>query len=97
MLRQTGMTPVVPEGGYFMIVDVTALNKDLSHMGDDEPYDYKFVKWMIKEKKLAAIPVTAFVGEDSVKQFEKYIRLCFIKQESTLDAAETVLKSWNKC
>lgn len=96
MLRQTGMTPVVPEGGYFMIVDVTALNQDLSHMGDDEPYDYKFVKWMIKEKKLAAIPVTAFVGEDSVKQFEKYIRLCFIKQESTLDAAEAILKSWNK-
>lgn len=71
-------------------------------MGGEEPYDYKFVKWMIKEKvlsffnfrdnrtkhinfflfffkKLAAIPVTAFVGEDSVKQFEKYIRLCFIK------------------
>ncbi|XP_058634400.1 kynurenine--oxoglutarate transaminase 3 isoform X2 [Onychostoma macrolepis] len=96
MLRQTGMTPVVPEGGYFMIVDVTALNQDLSHMGDDEPYDYKFVKWMIKEKKLAAIPVTAFVGEDSVKEFEKYIRLCFIKQESTLDAAEAILKSWNK-
>ncbi|XP_073707620.1 kynurenine--oxoglutarate transaminase 3 isoform X2 [Garra rufa] len=96
MLRQTGMTPVVPEGGYFMIVDVTALNQDLSHMGDDEAYDYKFVKWMIKEKKLAAIPVTAFVGEASVKQFEKYIRLCFIKQESTLDAAEAILKSWNK-
>ncbi|NP_956638.2 kynurenine--oxoglutarate transaminase 3 [Danio rerio] len=96
MLAQTGMTPVVPEGGYFMIVDVTALNQDLTHMGDDEPYDYKFVKWMIKEKKLAAIPVTAFVGEDSVKQFEKYIRLCFIKQESTLDAAEAILKNWNK-
>ncbi|XP_077054998.1 kynurenine--oxoglutarate transaminase 3 isoform X1 [Siphateles boraxobius] len=96
MLRQIGMTPVVPEGGYFMIVDVTALNQDLSHMGDEEPYDYKFVKWMIKEKKLAAIPVTAFVGEDSVKQFEKYIRLCFIKQDSTLDAAEAILKSWNK-
>lgn len=27
MLRQTGMIPVVPEGGYFMIVDVTALSK----------------------------------------------------------------------
>ncbi|XP_051752943.1 kynurenine--oxoglutarate transaminase 3 isoform X1 [Ctenopharyngodon idella] len=94
MLRQIGMTPVVPEGGYFMIVDVTALNQDLSHMGDEEPYDYRFIKWMIKEKKLAAIPVTAFVGEDSVKQFEKYIRLCFIKQDSTLDAAEAILKSW---
>lgn len=96
MLAQTGMTPVVPEGGYFMIADVTALNHDLTHVGDDEPYDYKFVKWMIKEKKLAAIPVTAFVGEDSVKQFEKYIRFCFIKQESTLDAAEAILKNWNK-
>lgn len=29
MLRQTGMTPVLPEGGYFMIVDVTALSKCL--------------------------------------------------------------------
>ncbi|XP_009300661.1 kynurenine--oxoglutarate transaminase 3 [Danio rerio] len=96
IFAQNGMTPVVPEGGYFMIVDVTALNQDLTHMGDDEPYDYKFVKWMITEKKLAAIPVSAFVGKDSVKQFEKYIRLCFIKQESTLDAAEAILKNWNK-
>lgn len=96
ILRDAGMSPVIPEGGYFMIVDVTALNKDLSHIEDDEPYDYKFVKWMIKEKKLAAIPVTAFCGEASKKQFEKYIRLCFIKQDTTLDAAEVILKNWNK-
>ncbi|KAL2090343.1 hypothetical protein ACEWY4_015031 [Coilia grayii] len=96
ILRSVGMTPVVPEGGYFMIVDVTALNQDLSHMEGDEAYDYKFIKWMIKEKKLAAIPVTAFCGDDSRKQFEKYIRLCFIKQDSTLDAAEGILKNWNK-
>ncbi|XP_056132583.1 kynurenine--oxoglutarate transaminase 3-like [Lampris incognitus] len=96
ILQEAGMSPVIPEGGYFMIVDVTALNEDLSHMADDEAYDYKFVKWMIKEKKLAAIPVTAFCGEASTKQFEKYIRLCFIKQESTLDAAETILRNWKK-
>ncbi|KAM7388719.1 hypothetical protein PAMP_024876 [Pampus punctatissimus] len=96
ILQEVGMTPVIPEGGYFMLVDVTALNQDLSHMVDDEAYDYKFVKWMIKEKKLAAIPVTAFVGDESRKEFEKYIRLCFIKQDSTLDAAENILKNWNK-
>ncbi|XP_036426325.1 kynurenine--oxoglutarate transaminase 3-like isoform X2 [Colossoma macropomum] len=96
VLKQAGMNPVVPEGGYFMIADVTALNQDLSHVEDDEPYDYKFVKWMIKEKKLAAIPMTAFCGEESIKHFEKYIRLCFIKQDSTLDAAEAILKNWNK-
>ncbi|XP_015226582.1 PREDICTED: kynurenine--oxoglutarate transaminase 3-like [Cyprinodon variegatus] len=71
-------------------------HQDLSHMADDEAYDYKFVKWMIKEKKLAAIPVTAFVGEESKKQFEKYIRLCFIKEDSTLEAAGKILKNWSK-
>ncbi|XP_043984524.1 kynurenine--oxoglutarate transaminase 3-like [Gambusia affinis] len=96
ILQEAGMTPIIPEGGYFMLVDVTPLNQDLSHMGDDEAYDYKFVKWMIKEKKLAAIPVTAFVGEDSKEQFEKYIRLCFIKEASTLEAAGNILKNWGK-
>ncbi|KAM9761370.1 kynurenine--oxoglutarate transaminase 3-like isoform 4-T4 [Menidia menidia] len=96
ILQDAGMTPVIPEGGYFMLVDVTSLNQDLSQMVDDEAYDYKFVKWMIKEKKLAAIPVTAFIGEDSKKHFEKYIRLCFIKQDSTLEAAGSILKNWRK-
>ncbi|XP_077439669.1 kynurenine--oxoglutarate transaminase 3-like isoform X3 [Vanacampus margaritifer] len=95
ILREAGLSPIIPEGGYFMLADVTALNQDLSHMASDEAYDYKFVKWMIKEKKLAAIPVTAFVGEESTKDFEKYIRLCFIKRDETLDAAEVILKKWN--
>uniref|UniRef100_A0A3B3IMV9 Kynurenine--oxoglutarate transaminase 3 n=1 Tax=Oryzias latipes TaxID=8090 RepID=A0A3B3IMV9_ORYLA len=96
ILLEAGMTPVVPEGGYFMLVDVTPLGQDLSLMAEDEAYDYKFVKWMIKEKKLAAIPVTAFVGEDSTKHFEKYIRLCFIKQDSTLEAAGNILRNWRR-
>ncbi|KAM4738593.1 kynurenine--oxoglutarate transaminase 3-like isoform 2-T4 [Anableps anableps] len=96
ILQEAGMTPVIPEGGYFMLVDVTPLNQDLSHMGEDEAYDYKFVRWMIKEKKLAAIPVTAFVGEESKEQFEKYIRFCFIKEDSTLEAAGNILKNWRK-
>uniref|UniRef100_A0A3P9PH85 Kynurenine--oxoglutarate transaminase 3 n=1 Tax=Poecilia reticulata TaxID=8081 RepID=A0A3P9PH85_POERE len=90
ILQEAGMSPVIPEGGYFMLVDVTPLNQDLSHMGDDEAYDYKFVKWMIKEKKLAAIPVTAFVGEESKEQFEKYIRLCFIKVDCKMSMGQNV-------
>ncbi|XP_062853390.1 kynurenine--oxoglutarate transaminase 3-like [Trichomycterus rosablanca] len=96
ILKQAGICPVVPEGGYFMIANVSTLNQDLSDVESEEPYDYRFIKWMIKEKKLAAIPVTAFCGDESNSQFEKYIRLCFIKQDSTLDAAEEILKNWNK-
>uniref|UniRef100_A0A8C5WLF8 Kynurenine--oxoglutarate transaminase 3 n=1 Tax=Leptobrachium leishanense TaxID=445787 RepID=A0A8C5WLF8_9ANUR len=79
LLQQAGLKPVVPEGGYFIIADISVLDVDLSEMTKDEPYDYKFVKWMIKTKKLAAIPVTAFCGTETKKQFEKYIRFCFIK------------------
>lgn len=27
IVEETGMTPVIPEGGYFMLVDVTALSE----------------------------------------------------------------------
>ncbi|XP_062992603.1 kynurenine--oxoglutarate transaminase 3 isoform X1 [Elgaria multicarinata webbii] len=96
MLQEVGLKPVVPEGGYFMIVDVSMLNVDLSDMEKDKPYDYKFVKWMIKSKKLSAIPLTSFCGPETKDQFEKYIRFCFIKKDSTLDAAEVILKNWKK-
>ncbi|XP_075471708.1 kynurenine--oxoglutarate transaminase 3 isoform X3 [Ascaphus truei] len=96
LLQGAGLKPIVPEGGYFMVADISKLDVDLSAMTEDEPYDYKFVKWMIKTKKLAAIPITAFCGPGTTKQFEKYIRFCFIKQEGTLDAAEVILKNWNK-
>lgn len=29
ILKQVGMCPVVPEGGYFMLADVTALGKQI--------------------------------------------------------------------
>uniref|UniRef100_A0A8D0GA68 Kynurenine--oxoglutarate transaminase 3 n=1 Tax=Sphenodon punctatus TaxID=8508 RepID=A0A8D0GA68_SPHPU len=96
LLQGVGLKPIIPDGGYFMIVDVSVLNIDLSEVKEDGPYDYKFVKWMIKSKKLSAIPLTAFCSPETKAQFEKYIRFCFIKQDSTLDAAEVILKNWTK-
>lgn len=29
ILKQAGMSPVIPEGGYFMLADVTALSKQI--------------------------------------------------------------------
>lgn len=43
--KYTRNTPISQCSFMLCVVD-----QDLSHMGDDEPYDYKFVKWMIKEK-----------------------------------------------
>ncbi|XP_004699646.1 kynurenine--oxoglutarate transaminase 3 [Echinops telfairi] len=96
LLESVGLKPIVPEGGYFIIADVSSLDVDLSEMNNNEPYDYKFVKWMIKHKKLSAIPVSAFCNSEAKLQFEKFVRFCFIKKDSTLDAAEEIIKAWKK-
>ncbi|XP_048670921.1 kynurenine--oxoglutarate transaminase 3 isoform X4 [Marmota marmota marmota] len=96
LLESVGLKPIVPDGGYFIIADVSLLDADLSDMKNDEPYDYKFVKWMTKNKKLSAIPVSAFCNSESKPQFEKFVRFCFIKKDSTLDAAEEIIKAWSK-
>ncbi|CAO2600303.1 Kynurenine--oxoglutarate transaminase 3 [Lemmus lemmus] len=95
LLTSVGLKPIIPDGGYFIIADVSSLGADLSDMKGEEPYDYKFVKWMTKNKKLSAIPVSAFCDSLSKPQFEKLVRFCFIKKDSTLDAAEEIIKAWN--
>ncbi|XP_049735655.1 kynurenine--oxoglutarate transaminase 3 isoform X2 [Elephas maximus indicus] len=94
LLGSVGLRPIVPDGGYFIIADVSLLDADLSGMNNNEPYDYKFVKWMTKNKKLSAIPVSAFCNSEAKLQFEKFVRFCFIKKDSTLDAAEEIIKAW---
>ncbi|KAM9440961.1 kynurenine--oxoglutarate transaminase 1 isoform 1-T2 [Clarias gariepinus] len=94
-LRFVGLQPILPEGGYFMITDISSLKVDLDDSSSkDEPYDYRFVKWLIKEKHLGAIPVSAFYSSESRAGIQNYIRFCFAKDDSTLKAAEDILKQW---
>ncbi|XP_040013177.1 kynurenine--oxoglutarate transaminase 1 [Xiphias gladius] len=95
-LESVGLQPIMPEGGYFMIADISSAKVDLNDQGtEDELYDSRFVKWLIKEKGLATIPVSAFYSPEHSKEFDKYIRFCFVKEDSTLDAAEDILRKWS--
>lgn len=95
-LESMGLKPIMPEGGYFMVVDISTLSVDLQDRDTkDEEYDFKFVKWLIREKGLATIPVSAFYSPEHQKDFNKYIRFCFVKEDSTLDAAGDILKKWS--
>ncbi|XP_074473851.1 kynurenine--oxoglutarate transaminase 1-like isoform X1 [Sebastes fasciatus] len=97
-LESVGLKPIMPEGGYFMIADVSSVKVDVndSMTTEDEPYDFRFVKWLTKEKGLATIPVSAFYSPEHRKDFDKYIRFCFVKEDSTLDAAEDILRKFSK-
>lgn len=79
-LRDAGMNPVIPEGGYFMLSDWTSLAKncDLSAM-KDQYRDYKFTKWLTQNVGLQGIPPSAFYSREHKHLGEDYVRWCFIK------------------
>lgn len=72
--------PLPSEGTYFQLYDYSAIS--------DEP-DTVFVKRMIAEWGVAAIPVSVF---NSQGQDDKVIRLCFAKTEETLEKAAELLR-----
>ncbi|WP_215786493.1 pyridoxal phosphate-dependent aminotransferase [Pantoea dispersa] len=62
-------------GTYFLLVDYSAIS-DLD--------DVSFCQWLTREVGVAAIPLSVFCAAPFP---HKLIRLCFAKQEATLDAA----------
>jgi len=96
-LSATGMKPIVPDGGYFMMADYSSIKGpfDEQNPGEQaEPKDYRFVRWLCKEKKLAGIPPTAFYSHPHKSLAENYIRFCFFKKDETLAQAEKLFKEW---
>ena len=69
------------EGTYFLLADYSAIS-DLD--------DVSFCRWLTTEIGVAAIPLSVFCADPFP---HKLIRLCFAKQEATLDAAAARLVS----
>lgn len=97
-LQSVGLRPVIPEGSYFLVVDISDFKKKLPDLpgAPDEPYDRRFAKWMIRNKGLAAIPVSIFFSQPHQKDFDYLVRFCFVKKESTLKAMEDRLRTWQE-
>ena len=81
-LLGTKFKPLPVPGGYFQLVDYSAVS--------DLP-DAEFVKWLTVEHGVTAIPLSPFYETPPVGQ--RLARLCFAKNEATLDAAIARLKA----
>ncbi|NXK86513.1 KAT1 transaminase, partial [Formicarius rufipectus] len=96
-LIAVGMKPIIPEGTYFLVADISEFKSDVRDVpNSDEPYDYRFAKWMVKNKGLAAIPLSAFYSEAHKNNHTNFIRFCFAKEEATLKAASDILQKWKQ-
>ncbi len=75
-LLGTKLKPLPVPGGYFQLVDYSAVS-DLD--------DVAFCRWLTIEKGVTAIPLSPFYETPPAGQ--RLARLCFAKNEATLDAA----------
>ena len=48
VLRGAGLEPVVPDGGYLLLADTSALGVEFP--SSEGAYDFQFAKWLIREK-----------------------------------------------
>jgi len=97
VLTEVGMKPVIPEGGYFMMADWSDLADRIDLSSETDPQrDYRFVKWLSKNRKLQGIPPSAFFCAEHKNIGENYIRFCFIKHNDSLQKAEKILTDWRK-
>ncbi|SDA34180.1 aminotransferase [Sphingomonas sp. NFR15] len=75
-LERLGYAVLPCASTYFLNIDLTASGVDMG--------DVAFAEWLIAEAGVATIPVSAFYAEAPVTNV---VRLCFAKQDATLDAA----------
>ncbi|MFA5989593.1 MAG: aminotransferase [Sphingomonas sp.] len=61
---------------YFLSIDLAASGITMG--------DVAFCKWLVEERGVAAIPVSAFYAQDPVTSV---VRLCFAKADATIDSA----------
>ncbi|GGD54730.1 pyridoxal phosphate-dependent aminotransferase [Pseudoxanthomonas indica] len=80
-LLGTRLKPLPVPGGYFQLVDYSAVS--------DLP-DIEFVRWLTIEHGVTAIPLSPFY--DNPPPGQRLARLCFAKNQATLDAAIERLK-----
>ena len=73
-LQTLGFDVIPSQGTYFLNIDIAPLG---------ETDDFAFCKRLVVEHGVAAIPVSAFYAENPVRNV---IRLCFSKNDTTLDA-----------
>ena len=80
-LKKANLNPILPKGTYFILCKIP---ENLNKTDIDFCYD------LMENKKVAAIPTSAFYSLHP-EEGQKYIRLCFAKKDNTLSKAISFL------
>ncbi len=88
-LADVGLTPMIPQGSYFILVDTAHLDAPTPTA---DPRDVQICRWLTREIGVAAIPPSAFYSLDHKVLAANVARFCFCKTDSVLEAAAQRLR-----
>jgi len=86
-LRDIGLEPIVPEGAYYILADV-------SGMGEASAKDAAMR--LINEAGVASVPGTAFFSGTAGETGEGLVRFCYAKEMDVLREACERLRAWRR-
>ncbi|GIK76213.1 MAG: aminotransferase [Chloroflexota bacterium] len=89
VLDDVGLTPMTPDGSYFIIVDTAALDAPVA---PGERRDIAICRWLTKEIGVAAIPPSPFYSEPHQYLTDNLARFTFCKTDKMLEEAARRLK-----
>lgn len=80
-LTRVGLPPIVPQGAYYVLADVSALGCETAKAA---------AMRILAEAGVAGVPGSAFFGEGG----EQLVRFCYAKSDADLDRAIAGLEGW---
>lgn len=94
ILNESGLTPVKPSGGFFVMANISRVDPKHYYDPNDTVYakDWQFCRWITKTIGVCAIPTTAFCSTESKHIYENYVRFAACKPDSDLGVAAERLK-----
>ncbi|EQC42648.1 hypothetical protein SDRG_00376 [Saprolegnia diclina VS20] len=87
-----GLDVVVADGGAFLLVNIANVEIPAKYL-ENGSRDYAFCRYLTIEKRVTAIPVSAFYCEKHKALGHNYVRFAYCKETSTLQSAIQRLQS----
>ena len=84
-LREVGLTPIVPEGAYYVLADVSGMGCETAK---------EAAMRLVDEAGVAAVPGTAFFSGTAGETGEGLVRFCYAKEMGVLEEACQRLRTW---
>ncbi|MEM9380886.1 MAG: pyridoxal phosphate-dependent aminotransferase [Planctomycetota bacterium] len=86
-LRDVGLEPIVPEGAYYVLADVSSMGEATAK---------EAAMRLVHEAGVASVPGTAFFSGTTGETGEGLVRFCYAKEMDVLEEACRRLRAWSR-